>query len=124
MHVRRIVNRPAILEATRACGFSDREIAGLMGVGAVFLGECGRGERPLPAFRQVALITVVQVLLNGIGSPPTLPKSEYAPRAQAVRRSVEHWLELAIAELGTPPAKAETRGQDLAIQMLDRLEAQ
>jgi hypothetical protein len=64
------------------------------------------------------------MLLDGIGSPPTLPKSEYAPRAQAVRRSVEHWLELAIAELGTPPADAETMGQELASQMLAKLEAQ
>jgi hypothetical protein len=123
-HVRRIVTRPAIAEAVRACGFTDREIAHLMGIQSATMSACMRGERPLPAFRQVALITVVTALLDGIGSPATLPSTKHASRAQAVRRSVEHWLELAIAELGTPPAEAETRGQELAIQMLDRLEAQ
>jgi hypothetical protein len=121
-HVRRIVTRPPIAEAVRACGFTDREIALLMGINAATMSAFMRGERPLPAFRQIALIAVVTALLEGIGSPATLPSTKHASRAQAVRRSVEHWLELAIAELGTPPADAETMGWELAGHMLVKLE--
>jgi hypothetical protein len=123
-HVRRIVTRPAIAEAVRACGFTDREIAHLMGINGATMSAFMRGERPLPAFRQVALIAVVTALLEGIGSPATLPSTKHVSRAQAVRRSVEHWLELAVAELGTPRQDAKETGRALAATMLARLEAQ
>jgi hypothetical protein len=95
-----------------------------MGINAATMSAFMRGERPLPPFRQIALIALVTALLEGIGSPATLPSTKHASRAQAVRRSVEHWLELAIAELGTPSQEAQEMGAALASSMFAKLEAQ
>jgi hypothetical protein len=121
-HVRRIVTRPAIAEAVRACGFTDREIAHLMGIQSATMSAFMRGERPLPAFRHFALIMLVRVLLHGIGSPAMMPSTEHTARAQAMRHSVERWLEVAEAEFGTPSGEAGTMGHELLRRMLDQME--
>jgi hypothetical protein len=92
-----------------------------MGIRTPTLSSFMRGERPLPAFRAVALIRLVTILLEGMGSPAQPLSTKHALRAQAVRRSVEHWRDLAIAELGDTPADVDFKGNALANQMLDQL---
>jgi hypothetical protein len=119
-HARRIVIRPAIAEALRACGFTDREIAHLMAIQSTTMSAFMRGERPLPKFRQAALIRLVTILLEGIGSPAQPLPTKYAARAQVMRISVEHWRELAIAEFGEDDVAWAT-GNELANRMMNQL---
>ena len=95
----RVLRRPAALEATRICGFTDSEIARLSGVSAMTVSEWVSGKRPIPRFRHQALV-LVRVLDadESHWSPVELaPQTAHALRARLLKQAIMPLLELAIA---------------------------
>jgi transcriptional regulator with XRE-family HTH domain len=104
--VRRIVMRPAILEATRAIGLTDADLARLNGIGKMAVSQWATRFRPIPDFRHAALIELVALFLGVVkaeledGSEVFVDHLAYAQRARLMRDAIWHWLHLAIREAG------------------------
>ena len=107
----RVLRRPAALEATRICGFTDSEIARLGGVSAMTVSEWVSGKRPIPRARHQALCLFLSSLTNsGWILEEHAPRTAHALRARLLREAIHPLLDLAIAECGEEPIEetAET----------------
>jgi transcriptional regulator with XRE-family HTH domain len=106
----RVLRRPAALEATRICGFTDSEIARLGSVSAMTVSEWVSGKRPIPRFRHQALCLFVYSLTNVYFSAAELefaPRTAHALRARLLRQAIDPLLDLAVKECQEPTEYTE-----------------
>jgi hypothetical protein len=107
----RVLRRPAALEATRICGFTDSEIAKLGGVSAMTVSEWVSGKRPIPKHRHQALVLFVYALARiyhgGMLDQGTAPQTAHALRADLLYQALDPLLDLAIKECGEPTEETE-----------------
>jgi DNA-binding transcriptional regulator YdaS (Cro superfamily) len=92
----RVLSRPPILEATRACGFTDADVARLLGCTPMQVNDWAKGRRPIPAVKHCALALTMMTLCGAIGKAPAGP---HAKRAQLLEEAVRHWTSLAFEEV-------------------------
>jgi hypothetical protein len=120
--VNRVLSRPAILEATRAVGLTDAEVARLLGCTPMQVNDWVKGRRPIPAIKHHALAIFVGGLA-GIFDEGEISDTAYSKRARLLQSAILGWLKIALEEEGAMSATfAHPHPQELAHQMLARLE--
>ena len=119
----RVLNRPAILEATRAIGLTDAEVARLLGCTPMQVNDWVKGRRPIPPAKHHALAIFVGGLA-GIFDEGEIGDTAYTRRARLLRSAIVGWLKFAIEEEGAMMATfAKPHPEELAHQMLAKLDA-
>jgi DNA-binding transcriptional regulator YdaS (Cro superfamily) len=104
----RVLRRPAALEATRICGFTDSEVARLMGIVPMVVSMWVSGKRPIPKVRHQALVLFVYSLTNvAFGEVAFASPTAHALRTRLLRQAITPLLELAIAECGEPTEETD-----------------
>jgi transcriptional regulator with XRE-family HTH domain len=117
----RVFSRPAILEATRAIGLTDAEVARLLGCTPMQVNDWVKGRRPIPAVKHHALAIFVGGLA-GIFDEGEITETAYSKRARLLQSAILGWLKLAIEEESAMSATLATPSPaTLAHQMLARL---
>jgi hypothetical protein len=117
----RVFSRPAILEATRAIGLTDAEVARLLGCTPMQVNDWVKGRRPIPAVKHHALAIFVGGLA-GIFDEGEITESAYSKRARLLQSAIVGWLKLAIEDEGAMSATfAKPHPSELAHYMLARL---
>jgi hypothetical protein len=117
----RVFSRPAILEATRAIGLTDAEVARLLGCTPMQVNDWVKGRRPIPAVKHHALAIFVGGLA-GIFDEGDITDTAYSRRARLLQAAIFGWLKLAVEEEGAMSATLATPNPGkLAQQMLARL---
>jgi hypothetical protein len=117
----RVLSRPAILEATRAIGLTDAEVARLLGCTPMQVNDWVKGRRPIPAVKHHALAIFVGGLA-GIFDEGEITDTAYSKRARLLQTAIASWLRLAVEEEGAMSATLATPSPaELAHQMFARL---
>ena len=122
-----VADRLPIMEALRALGLRDRQIARVLGVARGVVSEWANATKPIPPLRHATLIWLVGVLISKFGNLQL--HSRYARRSEVARAAAEAWLNLARAELledigGDFPTEIAVEAHKAGMQALARLEAQ
>jgi hypothetical protein len=91
-----VTRRPPILQATRALGIRDVDVAHICGVSPVAVNQWANGQRPIPRVKHVALLLIVGFIRE------MLVDTDH-PRVAAACEIVLKWLILAREEVGEHP---------------------
>jgi hypothetical protein len=113
--------RPPILNATRLVGFSDAELARLLGCSPMQVNDWVKGRRPIPPVKHMALIALMHSLSGVVTkAPDNLP----VPLAQKLNEVVFELTKLALQEVNSGPPRAPgvfEAAMDLANEALAKL---
>lgn len=119
--------RPPVLNATRALGLADHELARAFGISAMAVSHWATEQRPIPLTRHLALLFVIGRLLGAIDAAHP-PATKYARRMAVAHESARQWAELSKLELyeqlgGDPPEDAAMKAMKMGMEAVARLEA-
>jgi hypothetical protein len=121
--VDRALSRPAILEATRAIGLTDSEVARLLGCTPMQVNDWVKGRRRIPPTKHHALAIFIGGLA-GIFDEGDIGDTAYSRRARLLQSAILGWLTLAVEEEGAMSATLATANPaELARQMFAKFEA-
>jgi transcriptional regulator with XRE-family HTH domain len=115
-------SRPAILEATRAVGLSDSDLARLLNCTPMAVNDWVKGRRRIPPAKHLAMVHFIAALagiLEGVLDPPN---TVHARRAELLREVILKWLAMAVDDGAMAGSEAELAvGDKLAERMIAKL---
>jgi DNA-binding transcriptional regulator YdaS (Cro superfamily) len=113
-------SRPAILEATRAIGLSDSELARLLEVTPGAVNDWVKGRRRIPPTKHLALMHFIAAMVGIFEGDLDPPNTVHARRAALLNDVIRNWMAMAIDE-GAVAADTGDEARELAERMLAQL---
>jgi DNA-binding transcriptional regulator YdaS (Cro superfamily) len=113
-------SRPAILEATRAVGLTDSELARLLNLSPVTVHDWTTGKRRIPPAKHHALVHFIAALAGILKGDLDPPNTMHARRAELLREVLLKWMAMSIEE-GAMAEDTSDEARELAERMLSKL---